>query len=110
LAAVHILGQPGEQLTPADVADLQRMGLDVKDRIERYCREHGKPVSVAVGCLLGIVWGLERRAGVEQGTIHVGTPGSTVTRGALNRAAVVWDACERTEEIRQRGNIPQRFG
>lgn len=107
---VRIVGQQGEALTSADVLALQALGLDIKERLERYCREHNKPASVALGCVLGLVWGWTRRASLQEGSVTLASPASAVTAIVLRRGAEIWQACEGAEEKRQRGNDRQRFG
>ncbi len=107
---IHIVGQQRETLSKEQVAALQSLGVDIKNRIELYCREHNQPIETALGCVLGLVWGLVKRCGVQAGQLRHDGPGSLVTTSALNRAAEVWNGCERVEEVRQRGNTAQRFG
>lgn len=102
--AVEVVGQNGEALSAADTFAIQQLGLDIKERLERFCREQGKPDTVALGCVLGLLWGWQRRAGLQEGSLTLDSAAQHITSMLGRRALEIWQACERAEEKRRQGN------
>lgn len=102
--AVELIGQQGEALTGADTLAVQSLALELKEALERWCRAHGKPDSVALGCALGVLWGWQRRSALQEGALSLASRAAEVTTMLGNRAVEIWRACEAAEEKRRRGN------
>lgn len=82
------IAQPHELMTDAEQSQLS---MQIVGIVETFLRARGKSDRAALGFLLSFVWGWARRCRYS-------------TQELVNRADMAWGACERVNDIRQRGN------
>jgi hypothetical protein len=100
MAQAEWIGEQGEQVTQRDALALQDLREDIRERLERYCREQQKPAIVVFEFLLAFIWGWYRKSK----TLDLRLAPSAlpaVTEEVMNRAGANWRACEEAERRRQ---------